>query len=475
MITNIFYYLNSLFFNFCIAFYLISAMQWYSYKIKRIIFHYHKPMLHIYFLAIPYFIFLSFPLYSLIYFAFLHTAILYAWNKSIDQKLVFTTKVKWFFVFVFLFNTLFALLAFEFSFLFNLLTLPSALISLKIYEFITAKYYLYKAKSKINKNAKLTIVLVTGSFGKTSMKNFLYALLKDTMKTYKTPKSVNTLMGIIRDVNENLNDEIQIYIAEAGARTKGDILEITKLLQPQICIIGEIGNAHLQYFKNTENTRQTKLEALLSKKLQRAFLHSSTQKDENEVITLYDTKLVSVDSTLENLRFQVLLQKGKYEFSSELLGSFNAENLCACILCAEFLGVEIEHMQKQIQTLKAIKHRLQVIAKEPKFIIDDGYNGNLKGMSQSYMLCKQYAGRKVLVTPGIIEVDEEENKKLCASINECFDFAIISAQINTEIFQKELTIPSIFLKEKSELVQILAKHTQKGDLILFSNDAPSYL
>lgn len=475
MLTNIFYYLNSLFFNFCVAFYLISALQWYSYKIRRIIFHYHKPMLHLYFLAVPYFFFLSFPLYSLVYFAFLHTAILYALNKSIDKKLVFTAKVKWFFVFVFVFNTIFALLALEFSFLFNLLSIPFALISLKIYEFITAKYYLYKARAKIAKNTELTIILITASFGKTSIKNFLYELLKNEFKSYKTPRSVNTLMGIVRDINENLDEQTQIYLVEAGARAKGDILEITKLLQPQICIIGEIGNAHLQYFQNKENIRQTKLEALTSKRLQKAFLHSSTLKEENEVITLYDTKLVSVDSSLEALHFQMFLHNEKYDFESEILGGFNAQNLCACILCAEFLGIQIKSIQARVKLLKAVEHRLQIIAKEPKFIIDDGFNGNLAGMSESYKLCKSYTGRKVLITPGIVEVNEEENIELCKSINECFDLVIISAKINAELFKKELKVPSIFLKEKNQLVQILAEHTQNGDLILFSNDAPSYL
>lgn len=118
MLINTLYFINSLFFNFCIAFYLMSALQWYSYKFKRVFFHYHKPLWHLYFLFIPYFLFLAFPLYSLVYFALIHTPILYFWNKGIDKKLVFTSKVKWFFVFVFVYNTIFTILALRFSFLF---------------------------------------------------------------------------------------------------------------------------------------------------------------------------------------------------------------------------------------------------------------------------------------------------------------------------------------------------------------------
>ncbi|KQI25588.1 Mur ligase family protein, partial [Campylobacter coli] len=336
-------------------------------------------------------------------------------------------------------------------------------------------YFKNKAKAKLQNNPQLKIILITASFGKTSIKNFLYELLKDDFKTYKTPRSVNTLLGIIADINTNLSDDTQIYIAEAGARVKGDIDVITRFLEPQICIVGEIGNAHLEYFKNIENTRKTKLEALNSKRLEKAFLHTSTQKSEDELILLYDDKLQDIQASLQGLEFKINLENKTYEFKSQILGDFNAQNLCACILCANYLGVKIEKIQKQVLKINSVEHRLQIISKEPKFIIDDGFNGNYKGMSASYKLCKNYKGRKVLVSPGIVEVDKDENVKLAKIINECFDLAVITAQVNADIFKKELKIKTIILKEKADLVKVLAKETQQGDLILFSNDAPSFM
>ncbi|MCW1576284.1 UDP-N-acetylmuramoyl-tripeptide--D-alanyl-D-alanine ligase, partial [Campylobacter jejuni] len=377
--------------------------------------------------------------------------------------------------FVFVYNAIFAILALRFSFLFNLFSLPFALFSLKIYEFFTNLYYKKQAKAKLRANENLKIILITASFGKTSIKNFLYELLKDDFKSYKTPRSVNTLLGIVADINTNLSQDTQIYIAEAGARLKGDIDEITRFLQPHISIVGEIGNAHLEYFKSVENIRSTKLEALNSKRLEKAFLHSSTQKEEDKLISLYDDKLSLIHSSLEGLEFKIDIENKSYDFKSQILGDFNAQNLCVCILCAHYLGIKLEKIQKQVLNINSVEHRLQVLSREPKFIIDDGFNGNFKGMSTSYELCKSYKGRKVLVSPGIVEVSEEENIKLAKIINECFDLAIISAQINAEIFKKELKIKTIILKEKSQLVQTLAKETKNGDLILFSNDAPSFM
>ncbi|MBM0637091.1 UDP-N-acetylmuramoyl-tripeptide--D-alanyl-D-alanine ligase [Campylobacter sp. VicNov18] len=472
------YFANTLIFNFCIAFYFISALQWYSYKFKRVIFHYHRYFWHVYFLLIPYFIYIlsfGFSWASLIYFSLIHTSLLFLWNKKIDKKLVLTNKIKWFFVFVFIYNGIFSLLSLQFSFLFNLACLPISLLSLKIYDFFTNLYFKRQAQAKIMHNENLKIILITASFGKTSMKNFLYDLLKDDFLCYKTPRSVNTLMGIVKDINENLQKNTQIYIAEAGARVKGDILEITRFLNPHICIIGEIGNSHLEYFKSIENIKNTKLEALHSKRLKKAFLHSSTQKKEEGIISIYDDKIINVQASLEGLNFKILFQNKEETFKSQILGSFNAQNLCACILCADFLGVSLNKIKENLEKITSVQHRLCVISKEPKFIIDDGFNGNFKGMSQSYELCKNYQGRKVLITPGILEVNEEENKKLCQVINKCFDLAIISAHVNAEIFKKELKIKTLILKDKNDLIQTLAKETKQGDLILFSNDTPSYL
>lgn len=172
---NLLYFINTLIFNICITFYFISALQWYSYKLKRVIFHYHKYSWHIYFLLIPYFIYISsfgFSWISLIYFCFIHTSILFFWNKKIDKKLVITQKIKWFFIFVFIYNTIFSLLSLQISFLFNLACLPTSLLSLKIYDFITNLYFKNKAKKKIFNNVNLKIILISASFGKTSMKIF---------------------------------------------------------------------------------------------------------------------------------------------------------------------------------------------------------------------------------------------------------------------------------------------------------------
>ena len=461
--------------NFALAFYLITALQWYNYKLSRVAFHFTRFSWHIYFIFLPWFVYIIFSRFFLIYALVFWLPLLYLWHKRLDKKLVFTTKIKAFFAFLTLFILLFIFLSLEFKFTANILPLIFALIVLKIFELAQTRYFLKKAHKKLAANKDLKIILITASFGKTSIKNFLFECLKGDFIVHKSPRSVNTLLGIVADINENLPSNAEIYIAEAGARKKGDILDITRLLSPQIVIIGELGGAHLEYFKSLENIRTTKLEALQSVNLKRAFCHSSTLQSEDGQCEIYDKALKSVNSSLDGLEFELEI-KGKNErFNANLLGGFNAENLCACVLCGHFLGVSLNTLKNVVSKMSSVEHRLQIISKTPKFIIDDGFNGNFKGMSESYKLCASYKGRRVLVTPGIVEVSREENAKLAAVINECFDLVIIIGEVNSRVLSENLSISKLVLKDKALLVQTLAERTQAGDLILFSNDTPNFM
>ena len=461
--------------NFAIAFYLITALQWYAYKLTRVAFHFTRFSWHAFFIFIPWFVYIFAPKFYLIYALVFELPFLWLWHKKLDKKLVFTPKVKAFFAFLAFFTLLFATLGFVFSVRSNLAGLVFALIFLKIFD-IWQNHKFYKlAQQKLAQMPNLTIILITASYGKTSIKNFLSQILAYKFSVYHTPRSVNTLLGIVADINQNLPANTQIYIAEAGARQKGDIWQITRLLNPQICIIGEIGGAHLEYFKSVENIRTTKLEALQSGRLQKAFLHSSTQVSQNAQCQIYDKALKSVSATLDGLEFSLEIQGKNEQFKANLLGGFNAENLCACVSCAEFLGIDLSSIKNAVAGIKGVEHRLQIISKEPKFIIDDGFNGNFKGMSESYLLCKGYKGRRVLVTPGIVEVSAEQNKALCDTINSCFDLVIIIGELNSRTLSDNVSLPKIVLKDKSALVPTLAEQTKNGDLILFSNDTPNFM
>lgn len=463
-----------------LGFYLITTLQWFSYKFERVLFHFTKPLWHIIFLITPLVLYAILniinPIFFKIYLA-IYIASLLFWNKNLDKKLVFTPRVKNFFMILVL-TTLF--LGFLFANKAKILPVVTPLvISFLInftYENFRSKLFIKNASSKLKNMPNLTIIMITASYGKTSIKNFLYQILEKKFRCYKTPRSVNTLMGLVKDINENLDTNTQIYIAEAGARLKGDIAQITEFLNPHIVVVGEIGEQHIEYFKTIDNIRQTKLEALSSKNLKQAFIHSTTLKAKSENIMIYDESLSQVKDSLNGVEFSLKFKGETVEFKAPILGKFNASNIAVCIKIAEYLGLGLDEIQARVLNIKSVEHRLQKIEAGGKFIIDDSFNGNIKGMCESYELVKSYEDRKVVITPGIVEATKEMNESLARKINDVFDLVIVTGELNASIFKSVIDDSKlIILKDKSELTKVLGEKTRAGDLILFSNDAPSFI
>ena len=151
-------------------------------------------------------------------------------------------------------------------------------------------------------------------------------------------------------------------------------------------------------------------------------------------------------------------------------------NLAAAVLVAKKLGLSDEEIQKGLSTLKAVDHRLQRIDAGGKVILDDSFNGNIDGTMASFDLASTYKGRKVVITPGLVEVDDALNVQVAQRANEVFDVVVVTGDLNYAIF-KEYVDPEKLVKlaTKAGMEEMLVEQTMPGDLILFANDAPSFV
>ncbi|BCD62468.1 UDP-N-acetylmuramoyl-tripeptide--D-alanyl-D-alanine ligase [Nitratiruptor sp. YY08-26] len=458
-----------------LGYYLITNLQWYNYKLSRILLHHHAPYQHILFFLLPLFGYLALREWVLALDLICGVA-LYFWQRKLDKKLVFTSRVKRFFMLLLLFT-----LVLDMLFMIKGIKLYSTLLPLALTLLVSniiEKYLFmifYKEAKKKLKKIDPIIVAITASYGKTSIKNFLTQILQDNYRVYKTPRSVNTLAGIMKDINESLPEDTQIYIVEAGARERGDIASIAKLVEHQYAIIGKIGEQHIEYFQSLENIILTKLEILLSKRLKKAFIWDGLKIKDDEKFVKYGKNIKNIQADLEGVSWDVELDGKEYHFYAPVLGGFNALNITAAILAAHEIGLDIATIQERVRHLKPVEHRLQKIEAGGKLIIDDSFNGNLEGMVSSYELVKGYPGRKVIVTPGIVESTPQANEKLARKINEVFDLVIITGKLNREILDKAITKKKVLLDDKQMLQNVLAESTKAGDLILFSNDTPAFM
>ncbi len=480
MYLKIFVLISHLIFVISLGWYLITNLQWYNYKIERVVFKHKKPMWHFFMFIVPVFAYYLTGIYFWIYFYFAILPMYYLWQRKLDKRLVFTGRVKRFFIFLMVavvFQDTLCVISGRCYIYGAILPLIVAVLISNLFEKILFEGYKKEAKKKLKNLTDMKIVAITASYGKTSIKNFLYQILSSDFQTYMTPKSVNTEAGIIKDINTSLPKDTKIYIVEAGARERGDIKKIVNIIQNHYAVVGKIGPAHIEYFKTLENIRDTKMEIIESQNLIKAFVHKSANVKPNEKVQIFGDEIKEIKSTLDGLSFELEIDEKLYSFKAKnILGEFNAINITVAVLVALEFGMDIKQIQKKVLHLRQVEHRLQKIETNGKFIIDDSYNGNLEGMVSSYDLVSLYKGRKVIITPGIMESTKEANITLAKKIDSVFDLCIITGKVNSMILLDNLKkCKKLILADKSKLQEILAKNTKEGDLILFSNDAPTFL
>ena len=482
LVNSIFYAL----FIVAIGYYFITNLQWYSYKLNRVLFHHTKTWWHFVYFLVP------FALYAFVdgmgdygfVVVIAYLALLFQWYKGLDKPLVFTGRVKRFYAALILFALFIAVVFKHFA---VVLPLFLAYFVSMFIEKMLFNGFKVKAQRKIEAMEDLIVVGITASYGKTSIKNYIEHLLKAKYKTYATPRSVNTLGGVMKDVNDDLPDDTEVYVVEMGARGEGDIAEISTFVNPHYVVVGKIGPAHIEYFKTIENIRNTKMEILKTERLKEAWIHESARVKPESNVHTFGTKenldirtieaapehvIENVQATLESTSFTL----DGVQYSASILGAFNAMNLAAAVLVAKELGLSDAQIQEGLSTLKAVDHRLQRMDAGGKVILDDSFNGNIDGMMASFDLASTYEGRKVVITPGLVEVDDELNVQVAQRANEVFDIVVVTGDLNYAIFKEYVEADKLVkLATKGEMEAMLVEQTRPGDLILFANDAPSFV
>ncbi len=455
-----------------VGFYTITVLQWYNYKIDRVVFKFTKKEWHILYFVLPVATYYVAGKFYWIYLFFGVLPSFFIWYKKLDKKLVFTARVKRFFVLlVFL-----TFLQYALDYYFHkqngvILPIFLAILGSEIIEYILFNEYKKRAKEKLSK-IEPKIIAITASYGKTSIKNFIYDILNGKYRTYKTPRSVNTLKGIVADINNNLPENTEFYIIEAGARERGDIREISEFVEHQYAILGKIGEQHIEYFKTLDNIIQTKKEILLSKRLKKTISYDI----DGENIIKIKNKINNIKASLGGVEWDLEYNGDIVHLFAPLLGSFNAINISLVFYMAKELNLDTDYLVRKIAKLPPIPHRLQKIEANGKIILDDSFNGNIEGVLEAINIASLHNGRKIIVTPGLVEANNEMNKQIAQKINDIFDVVIITGSLNRHVLCENINKPNkIYLGDKTKLEKILAENTKAGDLILFSNDAPSFI
>ena len=467
--------ISNILFILALGYYFMTNMQWYSYRLERVLFHHTKTWWHLVYFLVPLFAYFILSKFNLSIIAtIIYIGMLYKWREQQDKPLVFTGRVKRFFASLAFFMVFVIMLTAGMEYQSFAVIIPIFLAYLvsAMMEKMLFKGFEMKAEKRLETMPNMVVVGVTASYGKTSIKNYIAHILSAKYKTYATPRSVNTFGGVLKDINEDLPSDTEVYVVEMGARGAGDIREISKFVNPHLVIVGKIGPAHIEYFGSLENIRNTKMEILASDRLKEAWVHDSAMVKPEKIVHSFGKEISNIRATLDGLDFEM----DNRDYHANILGSFNAMNIAASIKIAKALDMDDETIDKQLSSLEPTPHRLQRMDAGGKVIIDDSFNGNIDGMLEGFNLSATYEGRKVLITPGLVEVDDEFNIQVAKRANEVFDVVVVTGDLNYELFKQYIDEDKLVkLESKDKMQEMLVEETRVGDLILFANDAPSFI
>ena len=356
----------------------------------------------------------------------------------------------------------------------------------RLYETPKNRKYVEKAQTIIN-GSKIIKIGITGSFGKTSVKNILRVILCEKYKVLATPDSYNTPLGISGTIINNKINDYEVFIAEMGAKKKGDIKELCDIVKPDYSIITGICPQHLETFKTLENIKNTKYEIIENTAKDGKAFFGENLKDLYERCEI-DKYIAGKDIYAENIslsengcKFTLCHGAESVVCSTVLLGKHNVENILIASILALNLGLSLKEISGGISKIKFEKHRLELLKPENGlFVLDDSYNANIIGAEAALSVLKLFKGKKVVVTPGMVELgilEQKENYSLGQKLSFC-DYVILVGE--TLVLSIKNGLLSMGYEEEniilvSELKNVAEKLTnlvRAGDAVLFLNDLP---
>lgn len=357
-----------------------------------------------------------------------------------------------------------------------------------------SRWYINDAKRILKSYKNLTIIGVTGSYGKTTTKFILNRILSEKYNTVCTPQSFNTPMGVVRTVREYLKPQTQIFICEMGAKNAGDIKEVCDIANPDYGIITSVGEQHLESFKSVENVFKTKFEladAVVKKGgITLANLDSEgikLRKDTRGDVeyfgegTKYSAKNIICGA--DGTTFDLCLDGSEFSVSTRLLGFHSVSDILAAAAMAHILGVSENDIKFAIGSLKPTEHRLELKSYiNGSLLIDDAYNSNPEGCLEAVRVLGSFEGmKKVIITPGLIELGSREydcNYALGLEATKHCDIIILVGKnrskpmhdaIATTNFNKHNVYVVSSFKEAMEIYTPMAN---KDSVVLLENDLP---
>ena len=357
-----------------------------------------------------------------------------------------------------------------------------------------------QAAEKRDKIKSVLVIGITGSYGKTSTKEFLATILSEKFSVLKTESNNNTEIGVANTILHKLDDHYDIFVAEMGAYKMGEIAKIAAIVKPSIGVLTGLGPQHLSLFGGMQNTQKAKyelIESLPDKGL--AIFNGDNDAVRNlfrkcekpkrlytsdrllEFSNISGIQAESVRYTNEGMEIKVHDENENSEvITTSLLGKHNATNLLGAITVARSVGMSFDEIRKGVRKLKPLSHTLQPMQGiKGSIVVDDSYSGNMHGVFAALeVLGRMKGNKKILILQPLIELGEVASKvhrDIGVKIGELCDYCFVVSKDYYSLLYQEATKNGMkkdtmfCIEDPRQAFEKIEQITNKRDIILVEN------
>lgn len=267
-------------------------------------------------------------------------------------------------------------------------------------EYFIKSRYISLAKAKLKRIDPL-IIGISGSYGKTSFKYILSSVLSTKYNISFPPGNINTPLGIVKYINNNLEGNTDLLVLELGIDEVRGMEKFKKIFSLDIAVLTTIGENHIVNFKSLDNTLKAKYKIKeLLKKEGKLFVNNDDK---------YLEKLDEEKFSKHNINKYPLSIKGtkiKYNKSSfyiPLYGEYVYSYIDGAIKIGEFLGINKDLIEIGLRKVKSVSRRMEVKKFSRGYLIDNSYNINKESAKVSIELLDKLNGNNVVIIGGLIE------------------------------------------------------------------------
>lgn len=338
--------------------------------------------------------------------------------------------------------------------------------------------YIVRARNKIKKMHPI-VIGITGSFGKTTTKNFIYSLLKTRFLISEQNHNYNTVMGLCKYINRIVREEDQILLVEIGVDHPRSMKKFGALFSLDYAVITSIGEMHLATFKSVENIAKEKIAiARLLKPGGQLFVHREIQ--EHYATMLPDCRVYSGEDLNFRGSYDYEIQYGDKIIPTEILTPYQLDALACAIQIADLFHLNEQEIEFGIRHLQVPSRRLKRYRKGIFSVIDDSYNANYNGMLSDLELLSKIKGRKIVVTGGLIELKEKYetyNEEIGRRLKE-FDLTVFIGEEDhplAKVLKDEGKERFRIVPDWKTAYSVLHRETEEATLLLLAKGSEYFL